>query len=132
CVARRDAAQARYQAVAQAAQSVLADPRFVSDRVRLTELPAIEIEISLLGPLQPAQFTTDFDLLTDGIYLTCGDRSGCFLPQVARETGWSKEQLLDRLCSEKMDLPTSTWRGTETRLFRFTTLVIGPVPFVPH
>ncbi len=86
CVGRLDASHPMYQAVAHAAQSVLTDPRFGDNRVRLDELPSLEIEISLLSPLQPAQNATDFDLLNDGIYLTVGDRSGCFLPQVARET----------------------------------------------
>jgi AmmeMemoRadiSam system protein A len=132
CVGRLDAKAALGTTVVKMAQAVLEDPRFVTDPVTLSELPDLEIELSILSPLTPAASTTEFDLLQDGIYLTCGDRSGCFLPQVARETGWSKEQLLDRLCSEKMDLPASTWRDPDSRLFRFTTQVIGPVPFVPH
>src|SRR3954451_12427720 len=70
CVGRIDATQPMYQAVAQASQSVLGDPRFVDHPVRLDELPNLEIEISLLGPLRPADSATDFDLLNDGIYLT--------------------------------------------------------------
>src|SRR5207302_9338124 len=67
CVGRLDAAQPMYQAVAQAAQSVLGDPRFTLDRVRLDELSSIEIEISLLAPLRPGQNPTDFELLNDGM-----------------------------------------------------------------
>ena len=91
CVGRLDATQQMYQAVAHAAQSVLGDPRFGSDRVTLAELPNLTLEISLLAPLQPAKDADDFDLKNDGIYLTVDDRSGCFLPQVARETGWTRE-----------------------------------------
>ncbi|HEX3358758.1 MAG TPA: AmmeMemoRadiSam system protein A [Tepidisphaeraceae bacterium] len=130
CVGRLDAAQPMYQAVAHAAQSVLGDPRFEGERVRLDELPNLEIEISLLSPLQPAQNTTDFDLLNDGIFLTVGDRSGCFLPQVARETKWSKEQLLDRLATEKLGLPARTWTLPGARLQKFSTLLVGPEPFI--
>jgi len=130
CVGRLDATQPMYQAVAQAAQSVLGDPRFTGDRVRLDELPSIELEISLLAPLRRAENATDFDLLNDGIYLTIGDRSGCFLPQVARETGWSKEQLLDRLCMEKLGLPARAWTLAEARLQKFATLLVGPEPFL--
>jgi AmmeMemoRadiSam system protein A len=132
CVGRLDAKAPLGQTVVKMAQAVLEDPRFLNDPVTLAELADLEIELSVLSPLIAAASTGDFDLLQDGIYLTCGDRSGCFLPQVARETGWSKEQLLDRLCSEKMDLPASTWRGGDSRLFRFTTLVIGPAAFVAH
>src|SRR3954465_13399176 len=69
CVGRLDATQPMYQAVAQAAQSVLGDPRFTADRVRLDQLPNLLLEISLLAPLRAAQSTTDFDPLTDGIYI---------------------------------------------------------------
>jgi AmmeMemoRadiSam system protein A len=130
CVGRLDATQPMFQAVAQSAQSVLGDPRFTSDRVRLDQLPILLIEISLLSPLQPAQSTTDFDLVNDGIYLTMGGRSGCFLPQVARETGWNKEQLLDRLCMEKLGLPARSWTLPEAKLQKFSTLLVGPEPFV--
>jgi AmmeMemoRadiSam system protein A len=130
CVGRIDATQPMYQSVAHAAQSVLGDPRFNENRVQLDELSRLEIEISLLSPLMPAASTTDFDLLHDGIYLTVGDRSGLFLPQVARETGWSKEQLLDRLCSEKLGLPARVWTTPQAKLQKFSTLLVGPEPFV--
>ena len=59
----------------------------------------------------------------------CGGRTGCFLPQVARETGWTREQLLGRLCSEKMGLPAAFWMQAGAQLMTFTTLIIGPEPF---
>ena len=130
CVGRLDAKAPLANTVILMSQAVLEDPRFLADPVTLSELHDLEIELSILSPLIPAQSSTDFDLLQDGIYLTCGDRAGCFLPQVARETGWSKGQLLDRLCSEKLDLPAATWRHPDSRLYRFTTLLIGPEPFV--
>jgi AmmeMemoRadiSam system protein A len=129
CVGRLDATQPMYQAVAHAAQSVLGDPRFTGDAVTLTELPQLEIEISLLSPLRPATDAMDFDLMSDGIFLIMGDRSGCFLPQVARETGWNKEQLLDRLCMEKMGLPARSWAQPQARLQKFSTVLVGPEPF---
>ena len=49
---------------------------------------------------------------------------------VARQTRWSKEQLLNRMCTEKMDLEASAWQRPEARLYRFTTLIVGPEPFV--
>src|SRR3954471_236509 len=105
CVGRLDARDPVWQAVCAPAQNVLDDPRFTTDPVRLDELPNLSIEISLLSPLMPAPHPLAFEPMTDGIYLTCQGRSGCFLPQVARETGWTREQLLDRLCLEKMGVP---------------------------
>jgi AmmeMemoRadiSam system protein A len=129
CVGRLDAKAPLATTVAGMAQAVLEDPRFLTNPVTAGELGDLEIELSILSPLIPAENPTDFDLLQDGIYLTHGDRAGCFLPQVARETGWSREQLLDRLCSEKLGLPASTWRSSDVRLYRFTTLLVGPEPF---
>jgi AMMECR1 domain-containing protein len=108
---------------------VLRDPRFRDDPVRYAELPELDIDLSVLSPLRPAPRPLDFDPLEEGIYLTHGERAGCFLPQVARETGWSKQQLLARLCVEKMGLPQDAWQDREARLFVFTTVIVGPEPF---
>ena len=129
CVGRLDAKLPLAEVVAAMSRAVLEDPRFINSPVTLDDLPALEIELSILSPLRPAEHPLDFDPLLDGIYLTFGDRSGCFLPQVARETGWSKQQLLDRLCTEKLGLSALAWKHPNSRLYRFTTLLIGPQPF---
>ena len=130
CVGRLDAKAPLGETVLTMAQAVLEDPRFLNMPVTLADLPHLEIELSILSPLQPAAGPMEFDLLNDGIYLSHGERSGCFLPQVARETGWGKEQLLERLCTEKMGLPGIAWRHPAARLQRFTVQLIGPVRFV--
>jgi len=129
CVGRLEARDPVYQAVAQAAIDVLDDPRFRHTRVTRDELAMLELEISVLSPLVDATDPLDFDPQDDGIVLTCGRHSGCFLPQVARETGWTREQLLDRLCIEKMGLPERQWQDPDALLQTFTTLVLGPEPF---
>jgi AmmeMemoRadiSam system protein A len=129
CVGRLDARDPLAEAVRQAALSVLKDPRFVNYPVRREDLPRMEIEITVICPLRPCDHPSDFTLENDGIYLTVGDRSGCFLPQVARETGWSREQLLSRLCTEKLGLAPDAWRDPEARLMKFETVLVGPEPF---
>ena len=129
CVGRLDAVDPLIVAVRRAAASVLHDPRFGDNPVRLHELADLQIDISVLSPLRPAAGPLAFDLRNDGIYLTWGDRAGCFLPQVARETGWSKEQLLARLCVEKMGLPSHAWQDPRAKLYHFTTIVVGPEAF---
>ena len=130
CVGRLDAKLPVGEAVASMAKAVLEDPRFLETPVTREELPNLEIELSILSPLKPAAHPLDFEPLLDGIYLTFGDRCGCFLPQVARETGWSKQQLLDRLCTEKLGLSSLAWKHPGSKLYRFTTLQIGPEPLV--
>jgi uncharacterized protein len=130
CVGRLEATAPLWDTLRAVAGNVLQDPRFADHRVTHWELPGLEVEISVLSPLRPGRGPLDFDLATDGVYLTWGQRAGCFLPQVARETGWGREHLLDRLCAEKMGLPPGTWRDPRAKLFLFTTLTIGPEPFV--
>jgi AmmeMemoRadiSam system protein A len=129
CVGRLDAVDPLIVAVRRAAASVLHDPRFADNPVRPGELGNLQIDISVLSPLRPAAHPLDFDLLDDGIYLTWENRAGCFLPQVARETGWSKEQLLARLCVEKMGLPAHAWQDPRAKLHVFKTVIVGPEPF---
>jgi AmmeMemoRadiSam system protein A len=128
CVGRLDPHESVWAAVRETARDVLRDPRFPDLPVKLEEAVEIDIEISVLSPPRQALGPLDFDLLNDGIYLLANGRSGFFLPQVARETGWSKEQLLARLCSEKLQLPADGWRQPDAKLFTFQVEVIGPVP----
>jgi AMMECR1 domain-containing protein len=111
------------------ARSVLADPRFEDRPVSADELADLEIEISVLGPLRLLDGPDGFDPLNEGIYMTLNQRRGCFLPQVARETGWTRQQLLERLCSEKLELPANAWRDPQARFEAFPVEIIGPEPF---
>lgn len=62
------------------------DPRFAP--LRPEELDAVRFEVSLLGPLEPLEFTDEADALrqlrphVDGVVLTWQDHRGLFLPQV--------------------------------------------------
>jgi AmmeMemoRadiSam system protein A len=132
CVGRLDASGPLAPVVQQTAVSVLGDPRFTEHPVRIEDLPNLDLEISVLSPLTPRKTAMDFDLLNEGIYLIISNRAGCFLPQVARETGWGKEQLLDRLCTEKMGFPAKMWQHPAARMHTFTTTVLGPEAFEKH
>ncbi|MEO6434336.1 MAG: AmmeMemoRadiSam system protein A [Tepidisphaeraceae bacterium] len=128
CVGRLDASLALAEAVRQTARDVLDDPRFAEHPITAADLADLEVEVSVLSPPRLADSPLDFDLHDEGIYLVAGSHTGFFLPQVARETGWTKEQLLDRLCTEKLDLPADTWRKAETKLHTFKVEVVGPRP----
>lgn len=130
CVGRLQTTDPLLKTIHETAQSVLHDHRFAHCPVTLAELPRLEIEISILSPLEPARDALDFDPPNDGIYLICQGRTGTFLPTVARETGWTREQLLCRLCTEKMGLPAYAWREPDAKLMKYRTVMVGPVPFV--
>src|SRR5258706_3483368 len=78
CVGRLDAKAGLAETVVAMAQAVLEDPRFLTNPVTFDELIDLDIELSILSPLIPAPSPMEFDLINDGIYLTYGERSGCF------------------------------------------------------
>lgn len=119
-----------YRGVAAfAARSATEDPRFLNDRLRPEELPQVHLDISVLSPLVRCDDPEAIELGTHGIYIRQGGRSGCFLPQVATETGWTVEQFWSQCCAGKARLPADAWRRGEAELFTFTAEVIDdPAP----
>jgi uncharacterized protein (TIGR00296 family) len=67
---------------------------------------------------------TEVELGTHGIYIRRGFASGCFLPQVATETGWSKEEFLSHCCAGKAGMPPNAWRDPRTEVYVFTAEII--------
>ncbi|MHC4489889.1 MAG: AmmeMemoRadiSam system protein A [Planctomycetota bacterium] len=105
--------------------SATGDPRFFADRIIPDELEELDIEISVLSPLQRADEPLSLRLGVDGIYIKKGPASGCFLPQVATETGWSKEEFLSYCCAHKAGLASDAWKDPETEVYFFTADVFG-------
>jgi AmmeMemoRadiSam system protein A len=105
--------------------SATGDPRFMADPITAGELKQLDIEISVLSPLQRTDDPLSLRLGVDGIYIRKGCTSGCFLPQVATETGWSKEEFLSYCCAHKAGLAPDAWRQAKTEVYLFTTDVFG-------
>ena len=106
--------------VEQVTRSSLADPRFQTKPVTAEELVTLSIEISVLSGLTSC---THPSLLTPGLHgvlVRKGDASGCFLPKVASEHGWSAEELLSKCCALKAGLPEDAWRDQITDVMLFT------------
>jgi len=106
-----------------AVESAVDDPRFPP--LKLEELKDIEIEISVLSPLERIDNPDKIILGKHGVLVRKGFRSGVFLPQVAEETGWSKEEFLSYLCSHKAGLPPYAWKDKDTELYIFTAEVFS-------
>ncbi|MCE5283407.1 MAG: AmmeMemoRadiSam system protein B [Deltaproteobacteria bacterium] len=90
-----------------ALQSAFEDPRF--NPVTAEEVPKLEIEISVLTPMKPVASPEEIVVGRDGVLLRKGSRSAVFLPQVAPEQGWGRDEMLDQLCM-KAGLPSGAWR----------------------
>lgn len=82
------------------------------------EFESIKFEISVLT--QPKEITNlkDFILSRDGIILVLGYKKSVFLPQVADETGWTKDQLLTAL-SIKAGLDANAYKNPNTIFYTF-------------
>lgn len=104
------------------------DLRFFGNPITTGELHELDVEISVLSPLKKTDDPLSLRLGVDGIYIKKGCTSGCFLPQVATETGWTKEQFLSYCCSHKAGLPSDAWKDRSTEVFLFTAEVFG-APF---
>jgi len=106
-------------AVASATQ----DYRF--ERVSPNEMNQIDIEISVLTPMQKVSDVNKIRLGTDGIYICKGSRSGTFLPQVATDTGWNLEEFLGHCSRDKAGIGWDGWKDTDTEIFVYQALIFG-------
>ena len=106
-----------------AIESSTGDPRF--PKVSLKELDEIDIEISVLSELEKVEDVGKIEMGRHGVLLRKGFASGVFLPQVATETGWSKEEFLTNLCAHKAGLLPDAWKTGDIDIYIFTAEVFG-------
>lgn len=106
-----------------AVEAAVGDPRFPA--LVLSDLKDVEIEISALSPLERVDSADKIRLGEHGVVVRQGFNSGVFLPQVARETGWSKEEFLSVLCEQKAGLSADAWKDKRTELYVFTAEVFS-------
>ena len=105
-----------YEIVAEMARAAaFEDPRFTP--VSRDELDDIDIEISVLTPMRRIQSLDEFELHRHGIYIRKGYRSGTFLPQVADEVNWTKEEFVGHCSQDKAGLGWDGWRDAELYVY---------------
>ncbi len=107
----------RDMAIAAATQ----DFRFKS--VTKDELEDIHIEISVLSSLKQITNTDEIILGKHGVLVRDAYRSGVYLPQVATETGWSKEEFMNSLCGQKAGMESSAWKSGKCDIYIFSAEV---------
>ena len=91
------------------------DPRFMP--VTHDELNDLDIEISVLTPMRRIQSLDEFELHRHGIYIKKDYRSGTFLPQVADEVNWTKEEFVGHCSQDKAGLGWDGWRDAELYVY---------------
>ncbi|MFZ4395714.1 MAG: AmmeMemoRadiSam system protein B [Kiritimatiellia bacterium] len=103
-----------------AVQAALQDPRFQA--VRASEVSRIHLAVSVLSPIRAIASLEDFTPGRHGIILTKGRSRAVYLPEVATEQGWTRDETLSSL-SEKAGLPPDAWRaGAHFQLFESVVL----------
>lgn len=100
------------------------DPRFPP--VTADELKDIDIEISVLSKPRRIKDVSEIQMGVHGVIVGRGlFNRGVFLPQVATETGWSREEFLSNLCAHKAGLPPDAWKDPQTTMEIFTAQVFS-------
>ena len=123
CIGTIEPVAPLYLAVSQSAVSAaFRDPRF--HPLRAEELPEVEIEISVMGPIERVTDINDIVVGRDGLIIQRGGYAGLLLPQVATDYGWDRETFLCHTCM-KAGLPTEAWRLAGTRIEKFSAEVFG-------
>ena len=106
-----------YQTVPEAAVAVATrDPRF--EPVEIEEMAEIEIEISVLTPLERIESVNEIEISVHGLHITFGKQAGLLLPQVATEHNLNHVQFLELTC-RKAGLPTDAWHDPEMAMYVF-------------
>ena len=120
CIGSLQATMPLYRSVVQNGVAAASrDPRFRP--VRPDELPGLEVEVTVLSPMEPLSSVEEVVIGRDGLYLEASGRSSVFLPQVPVEQGWDVQTYLAELAM-KAGLSADAWKGG--RLYRFTAEII--------
>lgn len=122
CIGHIGADQPLASVIGQCAvAAAMEDPRFPP--VRPDEVPELEVEVSVLGPIEPVRDVTEIEVGRHGLLIEQHGYRGLLLPQVATEHGWDRETFLDHTCV-KAGLPRDAWkRGA--RILRFDAEVFA-------
>ncbi len=115
-----------------AVASATRDPRF--PRVRIDEMDKLVVDVTLLTPPVPIEYTDPKELVgqivigRDGLIAEMethlGTCSGLLLPQVPVEYGWGVEEFLSHTCM-KAGLRPDEWRRGKVLFRRFSGQVFG-------
>lgn len=100
-----------------AVEAAFGDPRFCA--LAPEELKEIDIEISVLTPMQRISEPSEIEIGKHGLFIRKGFQSGLLLPQVAVEHGWDRKEFLQWTC-RKAGLSKNAWQGRDIQIFVFS------------
>jgi hypothetical protein len=116
CIGQFNTDRPLYRVVQEMAVSAATrDYRFVN--LTSNELNEIEIEISVLTPMRRIKSIDEIIPGKHGIYIRKGNRSGTYLPQVARQTNWSVEEFVSHCARDKAGIGWDGWKDAEIYVY---------------
>jgi MEMO1 family protein len=122
CIGSFSANKPLYDVVQQMAiAAATEDTRF--EPVKPEELENIDIEISVLTSMRKIKSIDEIEMGKHGIYIKKGQMSGTFLPQVATDTKWTKEEFLGHCARDKAGIGWDGWKDAD--LFVYEAYVFG-------
>jgi AmmeMemoRadiSam system protein A len=104
-----------------AVSAAISDPRFLP--VTIAEWKEIDLEISVLGPMEVVGHISEIEVGRHGLVVEFGRRRGLLLPQVATEWQWDAREFASQTCV-KAGLPRDAWEKGAT-VYRFEAEVFG-------
>ena len=133
CIGSLEAHRALVDDVAKNARAAaLHDPR--GRRLELDDVDALEVELTVLGPLEPIMADDEAMACAalrpgiDGVVLAWGGRRATFIPQMWTHFGDDARTLLEEL-KQKAGLPAHFW-ADDVVLWRYTASIAVDKPFV--
>ena len=118
CIGSLQASDPLHQTVEEMAQAAaFRDPRFRP--IGEEELPYLNLEISVLTPLEEIDDPEKIQVGIHGILIRKGLYSGLLLPQVATERNWDRITFLQETC-RKAGLPRDAWKDKDAKIFVFS------------
>jgi AmmeMemoRadiSam system protein A len=129
CIGYTEVARPLAEVVSEvAAKAALDDPRFPP--VSEDELEEIQLDISVLSPLEKVSEVEKIEVGKHGLLLEHGYFRGLLLPQVAVEYNWDRETFLQNT-ARKAGLPSDAWKDKNTSLYSFTAEVFSEKELKP-
>ncbi len=107
-------------------QASTRDPRYKP--LRENELKDISLEISYIEEVKEIKNLEEIEIGKHGIHLCKGLNCATFLPQVAIENNWDRDEFLRRL-SIKAGLSPSAYKDKDTKIYIFSAQVFSEEQF---